>query len=87
MHWLREVFKKLAIRIHYIRSDRQAADIFTKALLKLEPWIKLCSHIGIFDPITFCKVILSVAVLAQPPKRFVTVVLAKSAMDIWPKAP
>ena len=40
MHWLREVFKNLAIPIHYIRSNKQAADIFTKAFLQLEPWIK-----------------------------------------------
>ena len=69
MHWLREVLKNLAIPIHYIRSNKQAADIFTKAFLQLEPWIKLCNHIGIFDPVSFRKIILSVAVLAQKTLR------------------
>ncbi len=80
MHWLEDVFKTLAIPIHYIRSEKQAADIFTKAFLKLEPWIKLCIHIGIFDPVAFRKVILSVAIPAQAPKCFATVVMTPGAL-------
>ena len=55
MHWLKEVFKNLGIPIHYIRSEKQAADIFTKAFLLLEPWIKLCNHIGILTQNLFDK--------------------------------
>ena len=86
MHWLEEVFKTLAILIHYIRSEKQAADVFTKDFLQLEPWIKLCNHIGVFDPASFKKIILSVAVTAQV-KLFATVVLAKQATNSSPKTP
>ena len=90
MHWLQEVFKNLKIPIHYTRSDKQAADIFTKAFLQLEPWIKLCSHMGIFDPIRFAKIISSVAIAAQAQKLLATVVLSKGPMPspkMPPKAP
>ncbi len=39
MHWLREMVENLAIPTHYFRSEKQTADIFTKAFLHLEPYL------------------------------------------------
>ena len=48
--WLHEVFQRDDVPLEYEKSDRMAADIFTKAFTDADKWKSACGLIGVCDP-------------------------------------
>ncbi len=49
LHWMAEVVKQQNVHIAYIKSEAQAADIFTKAFTNPMQWVNLCSLVGVYQ--------------------------------------
>ena len=72
--WIHEVVQTGCIRLLYVKSQRQCADIFTKAFVLADNWSLACRNIATLDPSTW----------GNPPK-FVLKTKAQTAAIVFPE--
>ena len=75
--WIGEVIGSPEVKMHYIESRKQAADIFTKAFTSKEKFQELCELVGI------TRVGASHIVRVVPPARHVSFCQAASCVSLF----